>query len=158
MASCDLVVTIPGTKTGEAASLAKPMLVIVPYNRPEEVPYIFLLDAIGWIPLVGKWIKRTILMQFIRKRLGWVAQPNILAGFEVVPELKGILSPQMVAERVICMLEVADQRSRMCASLKKLYQPFAGASTRLVSTLSPLLAPSTRNNARVSMGCQRNAS
>lgn len=106
LARSDFVVTIPGTKTAEAGSLAKPMLVIIPINRMEQIPWHGLLGLLDWLPLVGRQVKRLIMSTMIESYIGRVyALPNLLATSldkcAVVPEIMGFLSPMLVADKVL---------------------------------------------------------
>jgi hypothetical protein len=150
MATADLVVSIPGTKTGEAGALARPTLMILPCNRPEEVPYIGLIGLLDWIPLVGKHLKGWLLRTLVQGKLGLLAQPNILANEEIVPELKGVLRPADVAQRVLGLLaenladgaagDCAPLLTRMSQRLRELYSPSQGAARRIAEHMAGSLA------------------
>jgi lipid-A-disaccharide synthase len=143
VANADMVVSIPGTKTAEASVLGRPLVVILPLNLPEEIPSIGIVGLLDWIPGFGRFVKGFFLPRMVA-RMGYVAQPNILAGREVVPELKGIISPRMVGERVLGVLAERQTMSRMAVELRTLYEPFRGAADRLVDALCEgIPAPAT---------------
>ncbi|MHB2018451.1 MAG: glycosyltransferase family protein [Candidatus Xenobia bacterium] len=126
-----LVVSIPGTKTAEAACLGTPPLVVMPTNLPEDIPSIGLVGLLDYVPLVGRWLKGKLVTRML-DRIGYLAQPNILAQRALVPEMKGILSPAGVAQRVLELIAEEDSLVRMGGELKALYEPFRGAADRLV--------------------------
>lgn len=169
MAECDFVVTIPGTKTGEAGTLGKPMLIVLPINCMEKIPWHGLLGMLDWLPFVGRAVKHLIYSTMVDRYIQRVySQPNLLAGRPVVPELMGFLSPMLVADKV---LEVFGSRpygrepmplrgrvegprgpysnngavesgyARIRTDLASLYAPFSGAAERAVSTVARALDP-----------------
>ncbi|MBI2267119.1 MAG: hypothetical protein HYU64_18490 [Armatimonadetes bacterium] len=135
MKESDLIITIPGTKCGEAGCLGRPMLVLLPLNKPEEIPFIGIVGLLNWIPFVGRPLKRYLVRQ-IAKRFGYVAQPNIYAQAPIVPELKGNLSAEDVANEALLLLSDKDVRTRMENRLAELFLPSRGASSRLVEILA----------------------
>ncbi len=130
MSSSDFIVAIPGTKTGEAACLGKPMLVVLPLNRLDMIPAFGLVGLLDWIPVVGRSLKGMLIAKAAR-RFGFAAQPNILSGREIVPELKGVLSPEDVADSIGGLISDGPGLERMRRELSELYSPFRGASERL---------------------------
>ncbi|HEY4000451.1 MAG TPA: hypothetical protein VGO93_16375, partial [Candidatus Xenobia bacterium] len=116
VAHADLVVSIPGTKTAEAAVLGRPTVTILPLNAPEEIPSVGLVGLLDYLPGVGRMVKGFFLPRMVA-RMGYVAQPNILAGHEVVPEVRGVLTAAMVGERVSALLKEAETMSRMAIEL-----------------------------------------
>lgn len=126
----DLVISIPGTKTGEAACLNKPMVVVMPLNRPEHIPFIGVIGLLDWIPWIGPAIKGKAILK-IAEKFGFVAQPNILAEREVVPEVRGIVTPQEVAGTADILIEDETLFLEMKRQLSNIYSPFKGASDRL---------------------------
>lgn len=136
LAEADVVVSLPGTKTGEAGALARPTLVIVPFNRPDLVPWFGVLGLLDFIPWVGSKLKGRLLWHLMHDRVPLVAQPNILAGREVVPELKALLTPGDVARRVLGMLDEPTEALRMRQGLMELYRPFEGAASRAVAVVA----------------------
>lgn len=130
----DMVVSIPGTKTAEASVLGRPLVVVLPLNLPEEIPSIGLVGLLDWVPGFGRFVKGFFLPKMV-SRMGYVAQPNILAGREMVPEIKGVITPEAVGERVLGLLAEKQTMSTMAVDLRTLYEPFRGASVRLVDVL-----------------------
>ena len=167
MASGDFVVSIPGTKTGEAGSLGKPMLVVLPTNRMEEIPWHGLLGMLDWLPVVGRLVKVLIYRTMVDRYIGRVySQPNLMAPSPVVPEMIGFLTPMLVADKVLAAFgraplgrdplplrgRVQGQRgpysvngalesdwARMRVDLHAVYHPFSGAADRAVRAISDAL-------------------
>ena len=108
-----LAVTMPGTKCIELAALGVPAIVCTPHNAPERVVINGPLQYIDRIPLLGDPLKRALVMA-LDARFPFAAQPNIDAGEELMPELRGTLMPGHVAERIAEY--AADEAAREAAS------------------------------------------
>jgi lipid-A-disaccharide synthase len=144
MATADFVVTIPGTKTGESGSLGIPTLSIVPLNRFEELPYFGIVGLLDWIPMVGKHLKGWVLEQLSRRPRPYFAQPNILAGRDVIPEIVDVVSPELIAERVLALLDEPSRTVLMRQQLLDLYRPFRGASERMLDVIGAHVQSASR--------------
>jgi hypothetical protein len=103
-------------------------------NRPELIVINGVLQYVGRVPLVGTPIKRTAIAAGV-KRFPFVAQPNIDAGKELDPEIRGTLLPSRIAhvaaERYIdtAWIEATGRE------LRALYASQAGAAERMADTL-----------------------
>lgn len=84
----DLALTIPGTNTGELAASGVPMVVVVPTYLGHKVPLPGIAGHLGKLPLVGRLLKLAFGWARVRK-LGLMAQPNVRAGRQIVPEFVG---------------------------------------------------------------------
>lgn len=168
MASSDFVVSIPGTKTGEAGSMGKPMLILLPLNRMEDIPWHGLLGMLDWLPFLGRMVKLAIYRTMIERYIGRIySQPNLMASAPVVPELMGFLTPMLVGDKILeifgrwplgrtplplrgrvqsplgpysCNGASDSDWSRMHADLRALYAPFSGAAERAVISIEQGLA------------------
>lgn len=134
LAGSRLAVTLPGTKTGEAGSLGVPCLTLLPLNRPEELPYIGLLGLLDWLP-GGAELKGRYLVT-LKGRIGLVAQPNILAGRALMPEVVDVLSPEGVAADVLGLLKQQPHLDQVRSQLLQLYAPSRGAAARIVAAMA----------------------
>lgn len=134
MASADMVLSLPGTKTGEAACLQRPMIVMTPLNKAELIPWFGWVEFLARLPGIGWRLKRWV-SGALAKSVGRVALPNILAGREVVPELMGVLTPGQVADRAAALLADPAALDAMQADLAALYAPFVGAADRVARIL-----------------------
>lgn len=133
MAIADLALTIPGTNTAELAILGVPMIVLLPLNKPEEIPLDGLLGQIGNLPLIGKPLKR-LAVGLLARRLAFTALPNQRAGRAITPELKGVITPQDVFDLASSMLENDEARRAIRLELFQAmgYPGAAAAITSLV--------------------------
>lgn len=127
-------VTLPGTKCIELAALGVPAIVCTPTNAPERVVINGPMQYIDRIPLLGDTLKRALVMA-LDARFPFAAQPNIDAGEELMPELRGTLMPGRVARRIAEY--AADDAAREAAStgLRSLYAAHAGAAERMARAL-----------------------
>ncbi len=133
----DLILTIPGTNTAEAASMGKPMLVLLPLNKPEVLIFDGLVGIAGELPLIGGGIKK--LTAYVLNRLiKYTALPNIKAGSFVVPELRGKLTPARTAETALELLHDKELLERTSKTLKAVMGS-PGASGRIAEEISHLL-------------------
>ncbi|MNY21160.1 lipid-A-disaccharide synthase [compost metagenome] len=138
MAVADLALTVPGTNTAELAILGVPMIVLLPLNKPEEIPLDGLAGQIGNLPLIGKPLKRTVV-RTLAKRLKFAALPNQRAGSAITPELVGVISPQDVATLSEAILgDPARCRAIRLALHQAMGQP--GAAAQTVDVIREVLA------------------
>ncbi len=120
LANCDLCLTTIGANTAELARLGVPMVVVIPTNKLEAMrAWDGILGLLVNLPGVGTWLARRINRLALRW-LGHLAWPNIWAGREVVPELRGHLRPLEVAEQVRVLLEDPQRRRHMQTELQQL--------------------------------------
>jgi hypothetical protein len=125
-----LVVTLPGTKCIEAAVLGRPMLVVVPLNRPDLIAINGLAGYLHLLPLVGRPLKSWIVRTGER-RLRYVTQPNIDADRPIVPEMRGVLRPEEVALKAAAMLDRPSDLRAMGECLSEIYRSHVGAASRM---------------------------
>ncbi len=114
-----LIITIPGTHTLEAAYLGIPMLVAVPLNKPEVIPLDGLAGLVGGVPLFGSSIKRWVV-KWCAKRIKFTAIPNIRAGREIIPEIRGVIEAEDVAKEAIKLLRDPNGLARMREELREI--------------------------------------
>jgi len=140
MAIADLALTVPGTNTAELAILGVPMLVLLPLNKPEEIPLDGLAGQIGSLPLIGKWLKRQAV-QVVARRTTLTALPNVRAGRMLTPELKGIFPPEEVSRTALDLLANPSRRRAIKLDLSQAMGP-AGAAQAVVAQLAEVVAGS----------------
>ena len=114
-----LIITIPGTHTLEAAYLGIPMLVTIPLNKPEAIPLDGLAGLVRGVPLFGSSIKRWIV-KWCAKRIKFTAIPNIRAGREIIPEIRGVIEAEDVAKEAIKLLRDPNGLARMREELREI--------------------------------------
>lgn len=115
MARMDVGLTIPGTNTAEMACLGRPMVVTMSANAP--VPRGGIGGVLDVLPLGGA-VKRRLRIG-TKNRMGFVAQPNRLAGRLVVPEVVAERIEDVV-EPLVEMLLDPERRRALGAELQAL--------------------------------------
>lgn len=133
MNACDLILTIPGTNTAQIAAAGCPMIVVVPLNKPEEIPLDGIAGYVQYIPLIGRILKKKLVLDF-GMRLKYTAIPNQKAGQEVVPEIKDFVDPGMVLEKASELIRNSELRAGMSARLKEVMGE-GGAAARLAGII-----------------------
>lgn len=123
-------ITIPGTKTAQAACLGVPQMMILPLNRPECLPYIGILGLLDWIP-GGKILKGKILMR-MKERVSFQALPNIMAERAIMPELIDVLTPQLVAQKALELLDNPQALYEQRKSFAQIYTSSEGTARRIL--------------------------
>jgi hypothetical protein len=132
-----LVLTIPGTKCIELATLGKPVITITPLNAPELVTVNGPLTYLHRVPLVGVPLKRAVAVG-VSNRFKHHTQPNMDADEMVIWELHGTVTPGRVAR---VALERYDDRAWVestGARLADLYRGHAGAADRMAESILSL--------------------
>jgi hypothetical protein len=137
-ARSDMVVMLPGTCTAEGMIMGVPMVVLAPYYRLGSNPSPGVpagIDAI--LGLLGKCIKQKILLTVLRRFI-FFSHPNLKAGREIVPELRGWIRPSQIVQLVVEMAQNERWRSRISNDLKRLSGP-PGAAKRIIEALVPFM-------------------
>ena len=136
---CQLCVTTVGANTAELASLAVPMLVILPTQQLDIMrAWDGIPGLLANLPLLGTVFAKLINAWALKQGLGLRAWPNIWAGKEIVPEWIGYLSPEPVVDRIESLLDQPEQLKQMQIDLKKVRgQP--GAAQRLAALVKKVL-------------------
>jgi hypothetical protein len=134
--SARMALTIPGTKCVELAALGVPTMVCTPLNAPELAVIngpLQYLDRIRFLmPL-----KRAVALR-IDKSFPLAAQPNMDAGEELMPELRGTLMPGFVARRAVEYAAADSARANASERLRALYADHVGAAERMARSLLSL--------------------
>ncbi|MDI6703985.1 MAG: hypothetical protein QME40_04900 [bacterium] len=132
-----LAITLPGTITGELASLGIPMIVICPMNKPELIPLDGVLGLMGYLPIIGKGIKRCAI-KYMDRITRFVSIPNRKEGREIVQEVRGVITSYQVAYKAVELLLNEERRSRMSEELKGIsgYKP---ASDNIVDVIEEVI-------------------
>jgi lipid A disaccharide synthetase len=136
---CRLCLTIVGANTAELASLAVPMLVLLPTQQLELMrAWDGIPGLLANLPLVGTGVTKLIGRFVLKRGLGLLAWPNIWAGREIVPEWVGHLLPKPVGDRVIHLLDHPDELETMRAELRQV-RGEPGAAKRLAALVESVL-------------------
>lgn len=136
MLQADLAITLPGTNTLELSALGCPMVVVLPLQRPEEIPLEGPAGLLRRIPWLGPAVVRRGVQKMSR-RLRFAAWPNRLAQEEVVPELRGEVTADRVAQAACDLwrdLEDPAARKALSRRLRSLAGK-PGAAGRVVDEL-----------------------
>jgi hypothetical protein len=133
-ARAKLVVTIPGTKCIELAALGVPAIVCVPLNAPEVVVINGPLQYVDRLPGLGTALKRAVVIG-VDARFALTAQPNIDSGEMLMPEMRGTLTPGLVARRILAYAEDEAGRAAASTRLRAMYAAHAGAADRMARSL-----------------------
>lgn len=140
LSQCCLCLTTIGANTAELASLAVPMVVLIPTQQLDVMrAWDGLPGLLANLPGVGKLLATAINWWVLRRGLGLRAWPNLWAGKEIVPELLGRLTPQGVSDRVLDYLSHPETLAQMRRELQQV-RGEPGAATRLAALVAEVLA------------------
>jgi hypothetical protein len=136
---CQLCLTIVGANTAELASLAVPMLVLLPTQQLELMrAWDGIPGLLANLPLVGTGFTKLIGRVVLKRGLGLLAWPNIWAGREIVPEWVGHILPKPVGDRIFHLLDHPHELETMRAELRQV-RGEPGAAKRLVALVEAVL-------------------
>lgn len=140
LSHCRLCLTLVGANTAELASLAVPMLVLLP---TQQLELIRMWDGIPGLlanlPLVGTGFTKLIGRLALKRGVGLLAWPNIWAGREIVPEWVGHLLPRPVGDRILHLLDDSAALETMRTELRQV-RGEPGAAQRLVDLVEKVLS------------------
>lgn len=126
-----LVVAFPGTNNLQTAAMGTPLLMVAPLNEAENIP----LDGIaGIIPpnFPGfKQLKKKLVFK-INNREKYVSLPNRIAQRQIVPEYRGLLTPDMVAEMAIELLASPESLAKISSGYDQISFEY-GAAEKIAS-------------------------
>jgi hypothetical protein len=110
MACSNLAVALPGSNNMELAALNIPTFVVLPLNYPEKIPVPGVLEYICRIPIIGKIFKAKIIFPKILRKFNYVSPFNREIGFEIFPEMVGVLKPEEIQSKIeeICYSKLGE--------------------------------------------------
>jgi hypothetical protein len=139
MAHCQLCITTVGANTAELASLAVPMLVLLPTQQLDAMrAWDGIPGLLANLPLLGTGFAKLINTWVLKQGLGLKAWPNIWAGREIVPEWVGHILPVAVGDRLVILLNNPTELEQMRISLKQV-RGEPGAAQRLAALVDGVL-------------------
>ena len=139
LANCDICITTVGANTAELARLGVPMVVLLPTNKLDVMrAWDGVLGLLVNIPLVG-WLAVRLVNWFALRTIEFLAWPNIWAQERIVPELRGHLTPQMVADEVREILLDGDRYQTIADRLQE-WQEDPGAAEAIAKIIANQLA------------------
>lgn len=127
MAEADLVITIPGTTTMQAAAAPVTALVVVPLQLIAAAPAEGLLQWLLSVPLLGAAIKAAVAPAYIRRQ-GFISLPSRLTGRPILPEMVAHVNPRELAAAAVSLLDDAPRRRRIEQALTEAAGPQGGAA------------------------------
>ncbi len=140
LSHCQLCITTVGANTAELASLAVPMVVLLPTQQLDIMrAWDGIPGLLANLPLLGTGFAKLINTIVLKRGLGLRAWPNIWAGREIVPEWVGHLLPDDLGDRILWLLENIPALDTMRAELKQ-FRGEPGAARRLVELVQAVLA------------------
>jgi Lipid-A-disaccharide synthetase len=131
MKMCDLALTIPGTNTLELGIANCPSIVALPLQKSELIPIENPLRYLEYIPIFGPRIKRRLVEIFL-SRFKYVSLPNMIADEAIQLELRGDVTPDLIASHAQKLLEHPSELARMRSRLNAT-MPQPGTAARLVT-------------------------
>jgi len=131
----ELAVALPGTNNLQIAALGTPLLMVAPMNFAEEIP----LDGIaGLIPFKLPGFrtlkKKLVYWANSRKKNKYVSLPNRMAGEEIVPEHRRIMTPLTVAQLADELLATPGRLHEIAEGYDKINFEY-GASRRIADEI-----------------------
>jgi hypothetical protein len=140
LSHCQLCITTVGANTAELASLAVPMVVLLPTQQLDIMrAWDGIPGLLANLPLLGTGFAKLINTIVLKRGLGLRAWPNIWAGREIVPEWVGHLLPEDLGDRILWLLENTPVLETMRTELKQV-RGEPGAARRLVELVQAVLA------------------
>lgn len=136
-----LAVAFPGTNNMQITSLCVPLLTVIPLNNAEDIP----LDGIpGMIPMSipgARQLKKK-LVYWYSGRLKYASLPNRIAGREIVPEHRGVMTPSMIAGLVEELVNDPERLSMIVRGYSDI-SPERGAASRIAAKVSDYFSQSS---------------
>jgi hypothetical protein len=133
MKRCAIAITSPGTNTLELGIAGIPTVVVMPLQKMELIPTESILRYLEWLPLIGKPLKRAVVLAYL-SRFKYISLPNIIADQAIQPELRGTVTVQMVADTAKRLLENPLERQQIEKRLSAT-MPQAGTAKRLAQKI-----------------------
>ena len=102
---CDLAITTVGANTAELASLALPMIVVLPTQHLNVMnAWDGIFGIIGKISFINKFFTFILKNWFIKQKK-FFAWPNIKTNKLIVPERIGNISPKQIANEALFLIK-----------------------------------------------------
>jgi lipid-A-disaccharide synthase len=117
--AADLAIVLPGTNNLQCAALGTPFIMLMPLNSVEHIPFEGLLGLLypRFFPFnhLKKWI-----IAWMSPRVPYMSMVNRMAGRMLAPELRGILTPEGVADTASALWRDTQRREKLRADLLEL--------------------------------------
>ena len=117
--AADLAIVLPGTNNLQCAALGTPFIMLMPLNSVEHIPFEGLLGLLypRFFPFnhLKKWI-----IAWMSPRVPYMSMVNRMAGRMLAPELRGLLTPEGVADTASALWRDTQRREKLRAELLEL--------------------------------------
>ena len=101
---CDLAITTVGANTSELATLALPMIVVLPTQHLNVMnAWDGIFGIISKIPIINRFFSFIIKNGYLKKKK-FFAWPNIKAKKSIVPERIGNIKPKQIAKEALFLI------------------------------------------------------
>ena len=118
-AVADIAIVLPGTNNLQCAAMGVPFVMLMPLNSIGHIPFEGMLGLMypRFFPFnhVKKWI-----IAWMIPRIPFMSVVNRMAGWMLAPELRGILTPEGVADTVSALWQDTERRKKLRSDLMKL--------------------------------------
>ena len=112
LAVADLAIALPGTNNLQCAVLGVPLLVVMPLNSIEHIPFEGLLGL-----LYPKFFPFSLLKKYVvawlSRRIPYLSLVNRMAGRMLAPELRAVLTPADIAQAAGDLLQDQQRLAKM---------------------------------------------
>lgn len=115
----DAAVVLPGTNNLQCAALGVPFIMLMPLNSIEHIPFEGLLGFLYPKFFPFNKLKKYVI-SYLSKRVPYLSMVNRMAGRMLAPELRGVLTPEGVAEAVSDLWLDTPRREQLRADLLEL--------------------------------------
>jgi lipid-A-disaccharide synthase len=129
MSISSFMVTLPGSNTAQAMYMKLPMMMFLPLHRPDLIPFDGLLGLLGSIPILGGFLKRSVIRVLLHKK-PMISLPNKLFKKRIVPEIYGAESLPDLADQIRAFYH----DDAMLSEMKQIFQTHV-VSTQLVDDI-----------------------
>lgn len=141
---CSLCLTTLGANTAELGSLNIPMIVLIPTQQLDMIKaWDGVLGLLTNLPVFGKMFSQIVNWSFLRfldlQKDRLFAWPNIWAKREIVPELRGHITPEQVAKLAIDLLSNPAKLQAIRDDLR-VVRGTKGASVKLAQIVAEMIS------------------
>ena len=128
MIEADYAVTQPGTNNFEMMHAGLPGVVVAPDEFIAEIPVSGVAGILAGLPLIGVKIRRFALVNLVKKWNGFISLPNRTFQRNILSEMWGDVTPEMIAQRVKSDIDDAEKLKAVRAELLSLSGDYGAAA------------------------------
>ena len=131
---CDLAITTVGANTAELASIALPMIIVLPTQHLNMMnAWDGIFGLIGKVSFINHFVTLIIKYWYLKTKK-FFAWPNIKAKRLIVPERIGKISPKQIAKEVVLLINNEENLKTLKGNLLK-QRGSQGAVERLANII-----------------------